>query len=112
MRRDLTIDEPFEQTDRAISSVARESSGLQTKAARDAFYRGPVDRYLHYAIGTRSRYPWIVESELRNRFKQFVIDVESPVVAVEDQSCAAAGTTAGRAGYSSKHECVGMAFKA
>ena len=31
---------------------------------------------------------------------------------VEDQSCAAAGTTAGRAGYSSKHECVGMAFKA
>ena len=34
VRRDLTIDEPLEQTDRAVSSVARESSGLQNKAAR------------------------------------------------------------------------------
>jgi hypothetical protein len=53
VRPDLTIDELFEQTDRAVSSVARESSGLQTKATRDALYHGPGDRDLHYAIGTR-----------------------------------------------------------
>ena len=54
VRRDLTIDEPLEQTDRAISRVARESSGLQTKAARGTLYHGPGDRDLHDAIGTRT----------------------------------------------------------
>ena len=32
VRCDLTIDQPLEQTDRAINGVARQSLGLQTKA--------------------------------------------------------------------------------
>src|SRR4029450_8434907 len=52
VRCDLTIDQPLEQTARAINGVARQSLGLQTKAARDALYHGPGDRNLHDAIGT------------------------------------------------------------
>ena len=48
----LTIDQPLEQGDRAINGVARQSPGLQTKAAPDAFDHSPGDRNLHDAVGT------------------------------------------------------------
>jgi len=52
VRCDLTIDKPFEQSDRAIIGVAREAPRLQTKAVPDALDHGPSDRNLHDAIGT------------------------------------------------------------
>ena len=52
VRCDLTIDKPFEQSDRAINGVAREAPRLQTKAVPDALDHGPSDGNLHDAIGT------------------------------------------------------------
>src|SRR5262249_13020051 len=51
MGRNVTIHQPFEQPDYAISSVAGEPLRLQVKAAPDPLHHGFGDGNLHDAIG-------------------------------------------------------------